>query len=136
MSVILYLPGLLVVLVKRHGVVTTARYIVMLVATQALIAWPFISQYPTEYFHNGFDFSRVFLYKWTVNWRFFPEDRFLSPELSKALLVGHLSTLVAFGALKWCRQDGGVVAVVSRALRRPALPATLGVVTADCRCSA
>lgn len=131
MSVLLYLPALLVILVKRHGVLGCLHCLFMIGASQALIAWPFISKYPHQYLHNAFDFSRVFMYKWTVNWRFFSEENFLSPELSKALVLAHVSTLIAFGACKWCQQDGGVTAILSRAIRRPTLPVALASLTAD-----
>jgi len=94
------------------------------------MAYPFLD-HPCSYIRNAFDFGRVFLYKWTVNWRFLNEDRFLDPEFAKALLVGHASVLIAFGLSRWCRSAGGVVAVLNRAIRRPYHPGSLVPVTAD-----
>lgn len=70
---------------------------------QLFIALPFIStpQNFSTYLSGAFDLSRVFLYKWTVNWRFLTEERFLSPQFSKSLLIGHLSFLVFFGLTRW-----------------------------------
>lgn len=41
---------------------------------------------------------RVFLYKWTVNWKMLPEATFLHPALAKALLVLHV---LALGLFAW-----------------------------------
>jgi len=134
MSILLYLPGLLVILFKRRGLLSTIGHIVTIVATQILFALPFLREDPWAYAHSAFDLGRVFLYKWTVNWRIFDEETFLSKNLSMALLVGHLGVLIAFGLFKWCEVDGGVQRVISRGLRRPQLPAGLAPVTADCEC--
>lgn len=53
-----------------------------------------VSPYAFDYLSRAFEFSRVFLYKWTVNWRFVPEDIFLSPGFAKSLLGAHLATIV------------------------------------------
>ena len=132
MSAILYLPGLLVILFKRHGPVSTIRHMLVLACTQILIARPFLEN-STSYLQNAFDLSRVFLYKWTVNWRFVDEPTFLSPAWAKALLLGHVTVLVAFGLFRWCRSDGGVAGVLVRGFRRPTLPAGLAPVGPDCK---
>lgn len=131
MSIFLYLPGLLVLLFKRHGLVMSLRHVGMIVLSQVFLALPFLMQYWQSYINHAFDLSRVFLYKWTVNWRFIDEETFLSPRWAKALVVGHVSTLIAFGLFKWCYRDGGVWKVLDRGIRRPTLPAGLAPVTAD-----
>ncbi len=131
MSVLLYLPAFLVVLVKQRGLATTTRLCVTILSVQGLLAYPFLLDHPLPYFKGAFDFGRVFLYKWTVNWRFLSEDRFIDPKYAVALLVGHASVLVAFGLLRWCRSAGGAIAVLNRALRRPNHPGSPVPVTAD-----
>jgi hypothetical protein len=131
MSIILYLPGLLVILFKSKGILACLRHIATIALTQVLFALPFILQHWRSYFQYAFDLSRVFLYKWTVNWRFIREDLFLSPQWAKGLLIGHMSMLVAFGLFRWCKSGGGVWKVLDRGLRRPMLPAGLAPVTAD-----
>ncbi|KAF9246255.1 mannosyltransferase [Melanogaster broomeanus] len=123
MSVLLYLPGLLVILFKRHGLMATMRHLLVLVCTQ--------SENTRAYLQNAFDLSRVFLYKWTVNWRFVDENTFLSPSWARSLLIGHVTVLVAFGLFRWCRSDGGVAALLSRGFRRPMRPAALAPVSPD-----
>ena len=58
---------------------------------------------PWGYVSRAFEFSRQFLFKWTVNWRFVGEERFLSKEFAFALLAGHLSLLVLFASTRWLR---------------------------------
>lgn len=50
---------------------------------------------------RAFEFTRQFLFKWTVNWRFIGEDVFLSRPFSVALLAVHISLLVTFLAYVW-----------------------------------
>ncbi|KAE9400725.1 glycosyltransferase family 58 protein [Gymnopus androsaceus JB14] len=131
MSILLYLPGLLVILVKRNGLVYTMRKMFNIFGIQAMLAYPFLREDWHAYVHSSFDFSRVFLYKWTVNWRMVPEDTFLSQGWARGLMVGHLSLLILFGLSRWCKQDGGVWVVLDRTLRRPTLPAGIVPVTPD-----
>ena len=131
MSIVLYVPGLLVLLFKRRGLLSTLGHLAVAAAVQISLGLPFLKVYPREYLGSAFDLSRVFLYKWTVNWRFVTEETFLSPLFAKALLVGHVSTLVAFGLFRWCRADGGVLRVLERGIRRPSLPA--GIAPVDAR---
>ncbi|KAG7452622.1 glycosyltransferase family 58 protein [Guyanagaster necrorhizus] len=131
MSIILYLPGLLVILFKKRGFLYTIQKLLVIFATQVLIAFPFIRDNWREYVQGAFNLSRVFLYKWTVNWRMVSEETFLSPQWKRALLLGHVCTLIAFGWNRWCKRDGGVPQVLLRGLRRPTLPASLISVTAE-----
>lgn len=133
MSAALLLPGILVVLFRRHSLLGTLRHLSILLLSQVVLAQNFLREDPSAYFTRAFDLSRVFLYKWTVNWRFLSEERFLRSDIARALLVGHVATLIAFGIFMWCRADGGVVAVLRRGIRRPGKSPALAVVSADCR---
>ncbi|SRR5258708_31255301 len=119
MNVLLYLPGILVLLVKDVGVLYTVRYIITVFAVQLALAKPFLEQYPREYLSRAFELTRVFLYEWTVNWRFTSEAIFLSKSFSNALLICQLITLVGFALCKWCANEGGAISTLARALRRP-----------------
>lgn len=132
MSILLYLPGLLVILFKRRGLLPTLVHMVTLVTTQILFAVPFLREDPWAYAQSAFNFGRAFLYKWTVNWRFIEEDIFLSSRFAMALLIGHATVLILFGLFKWCESDGGVYRVLSRGIRRPLYPPALSEVDADC----
>lgn len=132
MSALLYLPGLLVILFKRHGLVVTVRHLLVLTFTQIVLARSFLAEDAWAYLQNAFDLSRVFMYKWTVNWRFLDEQTFLSRSWARGLLVGHVTVLVAFGLFRWCRSDGGVAVILRKGFRRPMLPSTSSPVSADC----
>lgn len=131
MSALLYLPGLLVVLFKRHGMIGMARYMAVLTGSQILLARPFLGENTSSYIQNAFNFSRVFLQKWTVNWRFLHEEVFLSSSWAMALVLGHVTLLTAFGLCRWCRSDGGTLAVVQRGFLRPFQPPALSPVSSD-----
>jgi len=101
MNVLLSAPGLLLLLLQgQRGIAGTISCLATCAAVQLIIGAPFLLQNPTEYLSRAFQFSRVFLFKWTVNWKFLPEDMFVSPALSVSLLLLHLSTLILF-ASKW-----------------------------------
>lgn len=131
MSVLLYLPAFLVVLVKQRGLATTIRLSFTILSLQGLLAYPFLLEHPLSYVKSAFDLGRVFLYQWTVNWRFLSEDRFLDPKFANALLLGHASVLIAFGLFRWSRTAGGAIAVLNRAIRRPSQPGSPIPVTAN-----
>ncbi|KAI0363477.1 mannosyltransferase [Pilatotrama ljubarskyi] len=131
MCVLLYVPGLLVILFRRGGLLWSILHMFALGATQVLIGMPFMLHYPWSYLKHSYEFSRVFLFKWTVNWRFLGEELFLSPAWAKGLLVAHVTTLTLFGLFKWCNSDGGVWAVLSRGLQRPTRAPSLAPLPAD-----
>lgn len=58
-------------------------------------------EHPRNYIRRAFEFTRQFLYEWTVNWRFVSEETFLSKEFSLGLLAVHAVLLVLFLVFKW-----------------------------------
>lgn len=119
MNVLLTLPGLLVVLFQNRGFFGTLDSLIIIAMVQ--IGLPAFNFFESEqnmraYYSSAFDFSRQFLYKWTVNWKFIPEERFLSPKFGRTLLVGQVLVLIAFGLYRWSPIPGGVQAVLSRGL--------------------
>ena len=131
MSVLLYLPAILVILFKRRGLIRTIFATCLIAVSQLAIGYPFLQHNTSSYLKYSFELTRVFLYKWTVNWRFLSEEIFLSSTWARILLVGHLGTLLAFGWLKWCRSDGGVVVTLIKGIQNP-LRSPASNVTADC----
>lgn len=57
---------------------------------------PFLLTHPIAYIHRSFEFSRQFLYEWTVNWKCIPEEIFISRFFHMVLLVLHVTTLLIF----------------------------------------
>ncbi len=109
MNVLLFLPGLLVLLVKRFGLIKTMlHYVSLIILPQLLLGAPFIYANWREYVKGSFDFGRKFFHVWTVNWKFLPEDFFRSDEFAQWLLFGQLISLVLFAAFKWCYYEGGI----------------------------
>lgn len=53
------------------------------------------------YLTRAFEFTRQFLFKWTVNWRFVGEETFVSKEFSGALLAIHAALLALFAQTRW-----------------------------------
>jgi len=131
MSALLYLPGLLVIFFKRHGLMGTMRHLLVVVVTQIVLARSFLAEDARAYLQNAFDLSRVFMYKWTVNWRFLDEETFLGRSWARGLLVGHVTVLIAFGLFIWCRSDGGVAVVLRKGFRYPMRSPMLSPVSAD-----
>ena len=130
MNIILYLPSLVVLLVKSHGIFAAVYHLSVIFAVQVAVAIQFLQHNPKAYLSNAFELSRVFLYKWTVNWRFIPEDVFLSKQFAISLLRLHGLTLLAFGVWCWCKPDVPI-RVLKRAITAPAGPAGLVPVTSD-----
>ena len=116
MNILLYAPALLVILVKRRGIIPSLPPLAIIAAIQLAVAYPF-RNHLGEYVAGAFDLSRVFLYKWTVNWRMVSEETFLSVQWQMSLLLGHIAVLCLFG---W-RWIGGWDVII-RAVRRPTLP--------------
>lgn len=119
MSVLLYLPGLAIILWQRRGIVHAVLHLSLILLFQVILGKPFLVEFPRQYLSGAFDLSRVFLFKWTVNWRFLGEEVFLNPIWARALLLGHLCSLLAFAHFNWCRKNGGLVILLRNSLRNP-----------------
>lgn len=101
MNVLLFLPGLCVVLYRAQGAAQALLSLGLAVLVQVLLGLPFLVNDAPSYLRAAFDFSRVFLYKWTVNWRFLGEATFLHPHTAQLLLALHLLGLTLFGVFRW-----------------------------------
>ncbi|WVQ99496.1 hypothetical protein IAU59_006631 [Kwoniella sp. CBS 9459] len=130
MNILLFLPGLLVLLFQYRGLLDVMESASIIGIIQLLLPIPYFlsmtNPYLSQaYFTSAFDFSRQFLYKWTVNWRFVSEESFLSRERAVLLLAGHLGVLALFAAFKWSPLPGGTLNVLKNGLNkwsRPAVP--------------
>ena len=101
MNVLLFAPGLLLLLLQKNGSLRgTLGHLSICATVQFILGWPFLSTYPVSYIKKAFEFDRVFFFKWTVNWKFLPEDLFVSKKLALILLSCHLGAL-ALLARKW-----------------------------------
>jgi len=101
MNVLLFLPGLALVLAKEDGIVKNVPRALLFLGIQVLVGWPFIEHNWQTYLKGSFDLGRVFMHTWTVNLKFLPEDIFVGKELALGLLVCHFVMLLVFLRTKW-----------------------------------
>lgn len=101
MNILLYAPSLFISYVVLLGIKETVKQLCVCAVTQVILALPFLLNNPTAYIKQSFDLGRIFMYQWTVNWRFVPEDVFLSSYFHVILLLVHISLLVYFSVPMW-----------------------------------
>lgn len=74
MSALLYLPALLMNLNFHFGMIKTIRSVILLILMQLIIGLEFLIHDKEAYLGKAFEFSRVFMFKWSVNWQFLGEQ--------------------------------------------------------------
>lgn len=97
MNALLVLPGAAIAYYKKIRSIPRAIFRLgpPFLAIQIAAAYPFRQHLPS-YFARAFEFSRQFLYRWTVNWKFVPEEVFLGKNFAMTLMTVHISLLVLF----------------------------------------
>ncbi|KAM7186327.1 ALG3 domain containing protein [Rhypophila sp. PSN 637] len=104
MTLLLALPAVgVVIFLGTASLAKSLELLVMMVAVQVLIGVPFLAGNTWGYLGRAFELSRQFFFKWTVNWRFVGEERFLSKEFAVALLGLHVLTLGVFITTRWLK---------------------------------
>lgn len=101
MSILLAAPALGLVLLQALPPKRAINSFFLMAQLQFLLAVPFLTTNWRSYLGRAFQLTRRFLFKWTVNWRFIGEERFLSPEFSSFLLVIHAFLLILFAFTRW-----------------------------------
>lgn len=105
MNALLYLPAFIIVVYFLVGerILSLLAVLSVIPAVQILIGWRFLlplfwdeeaAYLRWQYISNAFNFSRQFMFKWTVNWKFVDPQWFISPEFSRLLLVTHVTILI------------------------------------------
>ncbi|KAK5947527.1 dolichyl-P-Man:Man(5)GlcNAc(2)-PP-dolichol alpha-1,3-mannosyltransferase [Knufia obscura] len=108
MTMLLPLPALGAILVQGAGTERAVFWGVVSAITTMGSAAPFMgTEEAPIYFRQAFDLGRQFMYKWTVNWMFIPEEAFLSKQFAYTFLAAHASILLAFLHYKWVRPSSG-----------------------------
>lgn len=105
MNVLLFAPGMLAVWISSISFAHTMVCLGICAAVQVALGFPFLTSYPLEYVSKAFELSRVFTYKWTVNFKFLPEEVFTSPALGLALLLLTISSWVVLVVRRWRHRD-------------------------------
>ncbi|XP_019388068.1 PREDICTED: dol-P-Man:Man(5)GlcNAc(2)-PP-Dol alpha-1,3-mannosyltransferase [Crocodylus porosus] len=116
MNVLLFAPGLLFLLLRRFGLVGAIPKLAICAVLQVVLGLPFLLENPGGYLSRSFDLGRQFLFKWTVNWRFLPEEVFQHRAFHAALLVAHLTALALLALRRWHRSEESILSL----LRDPA----------------
>jgi len=101
MSVLLFAPGLLLLLVLTGDLRSVLKNLTICGATQLLIGLPFLLENPWAYVRLSFNFGRRFMHSQTINYRFLSEDLFHSPLFAAFLLLVHLALLFFFLRRHW-----------------------------------
>lgn len=102
MSLLLPLPAMGILMVQKLGGREALTQAMIIVQISVLYGYPFRKRAPS-YFSKAFELSRVFMYKWTVNWRFVPESTFLSKPFALGLLAVHAGLLLWFAKTRWMK---------------------------------
>ena len=101
MNVLLFAPGLLVLLLQRFGTHGAVRKILLCAAVQAVAGLPFLLTHPIQYIAGAFNFGRKFDLEWSYNWRFLDEATFRSGKFAVLLLAAQVATCYCFAVTRW-----------------------------------
>ena len=70
MNILLFAPGLLLLLLQGNSrPLDTIKCLAICASIQILVGFPFLTTHPIAYLRKSFELDRVFMYKWTVNWK-------------------------------------------------------------------
>ncbi|CAJ0566571.1 unnamed protein product, partial [Mesorhabditis spiculigera] len=108
MNIFLFAPALGCILLLNTGLAWTVLCGLAAGLLQLYVAFPFILYDPISYIRRSFDLGRVFMFKWTVNWRFLPEELFLDNRFHLALFLTMVLLWAVFGFHMWFRSMGGL----------------------------
>nr|XP_006138520.1 dol-P-Man:Man(5)GlcNAc(2)-PP-Dol alpha-1,3-mannosyltransferase [Pelodiscus sinensis] len=125
MNVLLFAPGLLFLLLWRFGLLGTIPKLSICALLQVALGLPFLLANPVGYVTRSFDLGRQFLFKWTVNWRFLPEEVFQHRAFHLALLAAHLGALGLFALHRWHRSEENLLSLLKDPTERKSPPQAL-----------
>ncbi|KAI1723959.1 ALG3 protein domain-containing protein [Ditylenchus destructor] len=114
MNLLLFAPAVFFILLISTNLRRTIWLLTVCAIVQVAIAWNFLTYDPIAYFKRAFELSRVFMFKWTVNWRFLPEELFLDKRFHLFLLLLHLIAVGVFMFNMWFRSLGGLTNLLAR----------------------
>lgn len=103
MTALLPLPAIGMVLLQSIGQSRAITQALIIGQMTIVYGYPFLYYYTSSYISRAFQFTRQFLYKWTVNWRFVKEEIFLSKGFSLSLLGAHAGLLSFFTITRWTK---------------------------------
>ena len=117
MNVIFMAPAFGVLILQRLGLRGLLQKGLLGLGLQIALAVPFLQANWVGYLARSFELGRVFMFKWTVNFKFLPEVVFQSKELALGLVILTVLTWVAFGDARWAARNGGLQRLFTFSLR-------------------
>ncbi|VDN52249.1 unnamed protein product [Dracunculus medinensis] len=108
MNILLFAPAVFFIFLLHRGIRKTIKLLFFCGLIQIAVALPFLMHDSLSYLKRSFDLGRVFLFEWTVNWRFLSESGFLDKRFHLLLLILHAVLLIIFAGLFWFRDSGGL----------------------------
>ena len=69
MNILLFAPALLLAYLATQGLIGTIIQLAICGGLQVLLALPFLLENPVNYLKGAFNLGRIFVHKWTVNYR-------------------------------------------------------------------
>ncbi len=118
MSVLLMVPGFLVLLAGGTSFGTTVFALAMMVGVQIALGAPFLLTYPWEYLGKAFEMGRSFELMWSRNFLFVSEDIFLGKTFHISLLLANLVMLLVLAHWRWRKREGGFFTFIRDFFRR------------------
>lgn len=94
MNILLFAPALLVAYACALGTLKTLLHLCLCAVVQLILGLPFLLDSPLAYVKGAFNLGRIFEFRWTVNWRFLPEEIFIHSYFHISLLALHVVTLL------------------------------------------
>ncbi|KAL9102979.1 MAG: hypothetical protein Q9163_001932 [Psora crenata] len=119
MSILLAVPGVGITLLQALPPQRAINSAMLMAQVQVLLAVPFVRVNTSSYVARAFQLTRQFMFKWTVNWRFVGEERFLSRDFAMALLAIQAVLLLLFASTRWTKPSGLSVPNLIRTIVKP-----------------
>ncbi|UXI15859.1 Protein bric-a-brac 1 [Sarcoptes scabiei] len=101
MNILLFAPALFLLFNEFLSKKQLIRNLFQCASVQIILALPFLSTHPVSYLRKAFELNRVFLHKWTVNYRFLDENIFVNRYFHLILLLLHISMLILMFRKRW-----------------------------------
>lgn len=101
MNILLFAPAYALIFYEDIGLLKSIKNAGIALGLQIILAGPFLYKDPMAYLKRSFNFGRVFLHQWTVNWRFLDESVFTSTQFFQLLICGHIIILFVLFYNRW-----------------------------------
>lgn len=120
MNILLFAPAIMLTYLTCLGLKGTLTQLTICASVQVVLGIPFILTNPMAYIRGAFNLGRVFLYEWTVNWRFLSEDIFTNSYFHIGLLALHMTLLLFFysSALTYLRSYATLISIQKKVRRQ------------------